>query len=152
MGLSRRRCGSALRRRRVSTARVERNNLVGGNCKNSVASARPFGRYLEDHRALRRDPVERPILHDPPDLAEMDEEDQAKEIYTWAGLALYYAQVFEQGVIHAMYAARVVDGSLAGQFQSADEFHALVDRLMLGKLLNALREHFPLRETSRSTA
>jgi hypothetical protein len=96
--------------------------------------------------------VERPILHDPPDLAEMDEEDQAKEIYTWAGLALYYAQVFEQGVIHAMYAARVVDGSLAGQFQSADEFHALVDRLMLGKLLNALREHFPLRETSRSTA
>lgn len=33
-----------------------------------------------------------------PDLTVMDEDDQHREIYAWAGLALHYAQVFEQGI------------------------------------------------------
>jgi hypothetical protein len=41
----------------------------------------------------------------------MGEADQNKEVHGWAGLAFYFAQIFEQGLIHGLYAVRVVDGS-----------------------------------------
>jgi hypothetical protein len=36
-----------------------------------------------------------PEPHEPPDLRDLDESDQYREVYAWTGLALYYAQVFE---------------------------------------------------------
>src|SRR5664280_2288143 len=62
------------------------------------------------------------VIHEPPHLTEFDEEEQDREVYAWAGLALYWAQVFEQGLIHALYACQVVDGTLAQNFSSADDF------------------------------
>ena len=46
-----------------------------------------------------------------PDLRSMGEADQNKEVHGWAGLAFYFAQIFEQGLIHVLYAVRVVHGS-----------------------------------------
>ena len=78
---------------------------------------------------------------DLPDLDDMDEAEQKREVYAWAGLALYFAQVFEQSMIHASYVAQIADGTLAAKFASADDFHALVDRQTAGTLIHRVFKH-----------
>ena len=76
-----------------------------------------------------------------PDLNDMDENEQAHEVYAWAGLALYYGQVFEQGLIHTLYAGQVVDGSLLKTFGTLEKFDAIVDKQTAGALIRRLRQH-----------
>lgn len=71
------------------------------------------------------------------------EDDHTREVYAHAGLALYFAQVLEHGLVN------VIVLSLAGgpQFRSADDYDALLDDLLsktMGQQLRrALREvHF----------
>ena len=91
--------------------------------------------------------VEKAPVHDPPDLATMDEDDQHREVYAWAGLALYEAQVFEQGVTNVLFAARLVDRSIVDEFATADEFYARQESKPLGPVLQALRRHLPLDQS-----
>lgn len=79
-----------------------------------------------------------------PDLTVMDEDDQHREIYAWAGLALYYAQVFEQGMIHATYVAQIDNNTLVNEFTSAENFQGVVDRETAGKIIRRVREHVAL--------
>lgn len=90
------------------------------------------------------DPVSATPVHEPPDLADLDEDDQCREVYAWAGLAMYFAQVFEQSVIHTTYAARVVDGTLVQEFSSADDYYEMTASKPLGPLLARLRNHVEL--------
>lgn len=90
--------------------------------------------------------MDSPAVHEPPDLALLDEDDQHREVYAWAGLALYYAQVFEQAVINVIYAAQLADGTLAAAFRSSDEFFTTHGDQTLGRLLAALRQHLSLPE------
>jgi hypothetical protein len=87
---------------------------------------------------------QRRFEQEPPDLRDMDEGEQAHEIYAWAGLALYYAQVFEQQLIHTLYVVKAIHGSLSAEFTSSDEFTDVVDRLTAGKVATLLRRHFVL--------
>ncbi|MGH9043723.1 MAG: hypothetical protein ACRDVP_02595 [Acidimicrobiales bacterium] len=79
-----------------------------------------------------------------PDLTVMDDDDQHREVYAWAGLALYYAQVLEQGMIHAAYVAQIDDKTLVKGFTSAEEFQEVVDRQTAGKIIRRVREHVAL--------
>jgi hypothetical protein len=82
--------------------------------------------------------------HPVPDLGELDENEQAREIYARAGLALYYAQVFEQGMIHTVYAGQIVNGTIASEFNTAEAFHRVVDSQTAGAILVRLRRHLDL--------
>lgn len=84
------------------------------------------------------------IQHDPPDLSDLDEGDQHLEVYAWAGLALYYAQVLEQGVICLILSARAVDGTLARDFATWDDAFDAHAGKTLGALLNVLRQYVEL--------
>lgn len=79
-----------------------------------------------------------------PDLTVMDDEEQHREVYAWAGLALYYAQVFEQGMIHAAYVAQIENNTLVREFTSAEDFQGVVDRQTAGKIIRRVREHVTL--------
>lgn len=74
----------------------------------------------------------------------MDEDDQHREVYAWAGLALYEAQVFEQGVTNLLFAARLTDRSIVDDFATADEFYDKQESRPLGPVLRALRRHLSL--------
>jgi hypothetical protein len=84
------------------------------------------------------------FTHPLPDLDELNEDEQCKETYAWAGLALYFAQVFEQGMIHTVYVAQIVNGTMLDEFATADEFHAKVDRQTAGTILRRVRQHVPM--------
>ena len=79
-----------------------------------------------------------------PDLDEMDEAEQNREVYAGAGLALYFAQVFEQGMIHAVYLAQIANGTLAMEFSSADAFHEVVDKQTAGAIIKRVFKHAAL--------
>ena len=83
-------------------------------------------------------------MREVPDLALMDDQDQHREVYAWAGLALYYAQVFEQGMIRAAYVAQIENNSLVSEFTSAEDFHGVADRETAGKIIRRVREHVAL--------
>lgn len=85
-------------------------------------------------------------ISDPPDLSVMDENDQTRECYAWAGLALYEAQVLEKGVLNLLFAARVADGSLAKEFCSADEFLGEHGSKTLGQLLKRVKTYVPINQ------
>ena len=74
----------------------------------------------------------------------MEADAQHREVYAWAGLALYEAQVFEQGVTNVLFAARLLDRSIVDEFATADEFYAKQESKPLGPVLQALRRHLPL--------
>jgi hypothetical protein len=82
--------------------------------------------------------------HPVPDLDELDDDEQAREVYARAGLALYYAQVFEQGMIHTVYARQIVNGTITAEFNTADAFHRVVDSQTAGTILARLRRHLSL--------
>jgi hypothetical protein len=85
-------------------------------------------------------------VSDPPDLSLMDENSQSRECHAWAGLALYEAQVLEQGVLNLLFAARVAGGSLAREFASADSFFGVHGGKTLGQLLNRGKNHVPINQ------
>jgi hypothetical protein len=58
-----------------------------------------------------------------PDLSGIDLSDQCREVYAWAGLALYLAQVFEHRVVNLMYVVQRADGGLQAEFGNDDEFY-----------------------------
>ena len=78
--------------------------------------------------------------HVPPDLNDLDENDQIREVYAWAGLALYMAQVVEHGLVNLLLMARLSDPGLPVEFRSADEFFAHHFRQVMGRLVNAIRK------------
>jgi hypothetical protein len=82
--------------------------------------------------------------HPPPNLSDLDEDEQHREVYARAALAFYFAQVFEQGLVHAVYAGQLVDGSLVKDFKSADDFHDLIDKKTAGAVVSLLRRHLEL--------
>jgi hypothetical protein len=84
------------------------------------------------------------VPHDPPDLRDMDESDQHREVYAWAGLALYYAQVLEEGVLALIFAVRATDGTLRRDFETADDFFEAHASRTLGQLLRDMRQHVDL--------
>jgi len=90
--------------------------------------------------------VKKVPVSDPPDLSLMDENSQSRECYAWAGLALYEAQVLEQGVLNLLFAARVADGSLAREFGSVDAFFGVHGSNTLGQLLNRVKNHVPINQ------
>jgi hypothetical protein len=77
----------------------------------------------------------------PPDLDDLDEEDQVREVYAWAGLALYMAQVVEHGLVNLLLMARLSDPGLPVEFASTDEFFTHHFRQVMGRLANAVRMH-----------
>lgn len=85
-----------------------------------------------------------PPIHDPPDMNELDESDQHREVYAFAGLALYYAQVLEQGVINLIFTARAHDGTLAQDFKTVDDFFDTYAAKTLGGLLRVVSQHVAL--------
>lgn len=82
--------------------------------------------------------------HPVPDLDALDEAEQTREVYAWAGLALYYAQVFEQGMIHTVYAGQIVNGTITAEFNTADAFRRVVDSQTAGTILKRLKQHVTL--------
>ena len=87
-----------------------------------------------------------PDLHMPPNLDDLDEEEQAHEVFAWTGLALYYAQVFEQGVTNLLLIAWLADRTIKEEFSSADAFFEAHGKLMLGRLLRKLENHLQLSD------
>lgn len=77
--------------------------------------------------------------HDPTDLRELDENDQCREVYAWAGLALYHAQVVEHGIINVILLARVSEPAFRNLYPTADDFYDAHFRQMLGRLISGLR-------------
>jgi len=84
------------------------------------------------------------LPHDLPDLSEMDESDQNREVYAWVGLALYYAQVLEEGVLGLIFAVRATDGTLRRDFETADDFFDAHASKTLGQMLNDMRQRVDL--------
>ncbi|MCU1428671.1 MAG: hypothetical protein JWL83_2671 [Actinomycetia bacterium] len=80
-------------------------------------------------------------LHEPPNLDELSEDEQVREVYAWAGLALYYAQVVEHGLVNLVFFARLTDPTLPEEFKSADEFFEAQFRRVMGQTVRAVRKH-----------
>ncbi|MBP8180422.1 MAG: hypothetical protein KAZ88_05470 [Acidimicrobiia bacterium] len=78
--------------------------------------------------------------HDIPDLAMLSENDQIREVYAWAGRALYYAQVLEYGLVNLMHVVFGTGGNLADEFSTVDEFLEVYFRKTLGRLANEVRQ------------
>lgn len=76
-----------------------------------------------------------------PDLSELSEPDQHREVYAFAGLALYWSQCVEKSVVLLTWMARTTDGTLSAEFASHEEFLEHFDRKTLGQLLHASRKH-----------
>lgn len=74
----------------------------------------------------------------------MDDEDQHRDVFAWAGLALYYAEVFEQAMIGAAYVAQIENRTPVREFTSAEDFCGVVDRQTAGKIICRVREHVAL--------
>ncbi len=79
-----------------------------------------------------------PIDHDPPGLDELDEGDRTKEVFAWAGLALYNAQVLEHGMVNLLFAAGLPQSSYPVQGSDVD-FHDVHFRLVVGELVKKIR-------------
>ena len=84
------------------------------------------------------------LKHEPPDLADLDETEQHREVYAWAGLALYHAQAVEVQVARLLLVARIDDGSLIGEYESADAFLDAHDNGAFGRLITDVRRHIEL--------
>jgi len=74
-----------------------------------------------------------------------DEEDQIKELYARAGLALFFAQVLEHGVVNALVVLDLIPSS-RDQARSRSEWASMVDEYMdsrfaltMGQMLTELR-------------
>jgi hypothetical protein len=79
-----------------------------------------------------------------PNLNDFEDWEQKREVFAWAGRAIYYAQVFEQSVVNTLYIGQLIDGSLATNFSSADEFHAVIEKQTAGQVTKQLRRHLEL--------
>ncbi len=95
-------------------------------------------------------PIHRPDL-DPSDLSALDEREQHHEVYAWAGLALYFAQVLEQAVLTLLFIARMANATIT-EFASADEFFGKHERKTLGALLDDVGKHVDLPSDLRQQA
>lgn len=81
-----------------------------------------------------------PQPHQLPDLDQLDGDEQTREVYAWAGLALYYAQVFEHGLVNLIHVVLGTRNQLVGQYATIDEFYEQKFRKMMGKLLEETRK------------
>lgn len=79
--------------------------------------------------------------HEPPDLDELDVDEQHREVYAWAGLALYMAQVVEHGLVNVLFLARLSDPKLPLDYATADDFFEVHFRQVMGRLVTAIRTH-----------
>ncbi len=75
-------------------------------------------------------------LHEPPDLATLDTDEQCKEVYAWAGLALYQSQVVESGLLNVLFLA--THASPSGPGMAALSFFDDNNKKTMGQLVRAL--------------
>lgn len=71
---------------------------------------------------------------------ELDEDDHCKKVYAHAGLALYFAQVLECGVVNAMLIARMPEHEHVTRAEF-DAFEARQFEKTLGAMLRAMRRY-----------
>ena len=69
----------------------------------------------------------------------------AKEVFSFFGLAVYSAQVFEQGVLNLLVALNRVDLKIVTQ-EKIDSFYESYSTSTLGQLLRATRELHPFND------
>lgn len=84
------------------------------------------------------------LEHRPPDLNDLSEDEQVREVYAWAGLALYQAQVVEYAIINVRVIARQVDPEQWMDPGSVDQFVESGFRQMMGRLAQALQQDVDL--------
>lgn len=86
--------------------------------------------------------------HIPPSLEQLDDNEQCREVYAWAGLALYQAQVIEHGLVNAILVVRLAeDSDFASSFSDGDHFFAEHFQRTMGQLMKRLRKHLTIDAT-----
>jgi len=75
-----------------------------------------------------------------PITTDLDENEHCKEVYAHAGLALYFAQVLEHGVVNAMLFARMPEYEKVTRAE-LDAFLAKQFEKTLGAMLKAMRRY-----------
>lgn len=71
---------------------------------------------------------------------DLDENEHHKEVYAYAGLALYFAQVLEHGVVNAMIVARMPERERVTRAEIS-AFEAEQFAKTLGNMLKAMRRY-----------
>lgn len=80
------------------------------------------------------------------DLTEMDDEDQHKEVYSYAGLALYFAQVVEQSLVQLIVVTQIAEGKLDPSLAEYDKLVDRLDKKTLGQALHTARMYTQLSD------
>jgi hypothetical protein len=86
------------------------------------------------------------------DLTEMSDDDQHKEVYSYAGLALYYAQVVEQSLVQLIVVTQISEGKLDPSLPAYDKLVDRLDRKTLGQALRSARAHTQLSDEQEAMA
>lgn len=73
------------------------------------------------------------------DWKEMSEDEQTREVYAHAGLALYWAQCFEMSLSNFLLLMKRMDGDLISESEF-NSYEAGLQKQTLGKLLNSVRK------------
>lgn len=86
-------------------------------------------------------PTTQAEVGDAPDLRTMDEDAQCREVFAWAGLALYHAQVLEHGLVNLLVLLDAAGLVQPVTPETIDDLYREGFRKTLGQAVRKLNEH-----------